>query len=94
MKQKTWQERFDENKFSWYYKDNASGFCFLNEKEIKSFILSELSTLTKKMIEKIPDSILDGEGKIEIDYNTGFNQALFFTRQAQMELLKNNGINI
>ncbi|HCR36113.1 TPA: hypothetical protein DIU22_03680 [Candidatus Woesebacteria bacterium] len=78
MKQKTWQERFDENKFSWYYKDTASGFCFLNEKEIKSFIASELSALAKEMIEIFDESDLE---KNE-------------TRYALMEVLEDNNVNL
>jgi len=91
MKQTTWQERFDENKFSWYYKDNASGFCFLNEKEIKSFILSELSALAKKMIEKI-DKLIKKNIRINDENSDTLDLLLSQIRQAQMEVLKDNGI--
>ena len=50
---KTMEERFDDTKYGWYYRDRASGFCFLREDEKKSFISQEIERAVREKRERL-----------------------------------------
>ncbi len=84
---KTLKERFDE-----FIKsgDPIIGISDEQADWIKDFVETELSALAKKMIEKIDKLQIS----IRDDFDDGYDQAKIHIRQAQMNLLKDNGINL
>ena len=54
---KTMEERFDDAKYGWYYRDRASGFCFLREDEIKSFISQEIERAVRERGEELREKL-------------------------------------
>ena len=54
---KTMEERFDDAKYGWYYRYRASGFCFLREDEIKSFISQEIERAVREREEELREKM-------------------------------------
>ena len=48
-----WRKEFSEERFGWYYKDRASGFCHLYTSKIKKFISEALSQAKAEERERI-----------------------------------------